>query len=391
MRHYLSWLLGAALCVLMVVACSGGGSSTTGASTTSATSSQPASATQAATKIGHVFVIVLENEDYASTFAGQASQAPYLAVTLPAQGAMLTQYFGIGHNSNDNYLAMISGQAPNLQTQADCQVYSDWIGLSTLDANGQVMGSGCVYPSTVKTVANQLEAGGLSWRGYMEDMGNTLTRDGSAVCSHPTLDAQDGTQSATAADGYATRHNPFMYFHSIIDNQSDCDAHVVNFGSLASDLQSVATTPNLSFITPNLCDDGHDNPCVNEGGKTGGLPAINTFLQTWVPKITSSPAFQKDGLLIITFDEAETSDQTACCNEPTGPNTFAPGLTGLGGGRIGAVLLSPFIKPGTVSNVPYNHYSMLRSVEDIFGLAHLGNAGQSGLAPFGSDVYTAQP
>ena len=64
------------------------------------------------------------------------------------------------------------------------------------------------------------------------------------------------------------------------------------------------------------------------------------------------------------------------------------GWNGPGGGRIGAVLLSPFIAPGTVSDVPYNHYSLLRSVEDIFGLPHLGYAGVAGLKAFGADVYT---
>ncbi len=65
-----------------------------------------------------------------------------------------------------------------------------------------------------------------------------------------------------------------------------------------------------------------------------------------------------------------------------------PGIIGPGGGRIGAVLLSPYIRPGTVSTRPYNHYALLRSVEDIFGLDHLGFAGQKGLQPFGADVYT---
>jgi hypothetical protein len=107
--------------------------------------------------------------------------------------------------------------------------------------------------------------------------------------------------------------------------------------------------------------------------------------------ITSSPAFRANGLLIITFDEAIDLDATACCHEPTGPNTAKPGFNGPGGGRIGAVLLSPFIAPGTVSDVPYNHYSMLRSVEDIFELPHLGYAGMHGLRPFGKDVYTRRP
>ncbi|HEX7942389.1 MAG TPA: alkaline phosphatase family protein, partial [Gemmatimonadaceae bacterium] len=91
---------------------------------------------------------------------------------------------------------------------------------------------------------------------------------------------------------------------------------------------------------------------------------------------------------IVTFDEALSIDASACCNERSGPNTSRAGINGPGGGRTGAVLLSPFIKPGTVSDAPYNHYAMLRSVEDIFGLPYLGYAGQAGLASFGGDVYT---
>jgi hypothetical protein len=115
---------------------------------------------------------------------------------------------------------------------------------------------------------------------------------------------------------------------------------------------------------------------------------VNSFLRHWVPIIRNSPAF-RDGLLIVTFDEASSMDASACCDEQPGPNTKSPGIHGPGGGRIGAVLISPFIKPGTVSNVPYNHYSMLRSVEDLFGLEHLGYAGRDGLRTFGADVYTA--
>src|SRR4029077_18769555 len=112
---------------------------------------------------------------------------------------------------------------------------------------------------------------------------------------------------------------------------------------------------------------------------------------TWVPKILASRAFRRDGLLIVTFDEAEASgsarDSSACCNEPTGPNTAMPALSGPGGGRTGAVLISKFIRPGSVNDTPYNHYSLLRSIEDLFRLDHFGYAGQAGVVPFGSDVY----
>ena len=355
--------------------------------------------------IGHVFVLVLENEGYAATF-GDPLADPYLASTLPSKGALLTQYFGTGHESNDNYVAMISGQAPNPQNQADCQIYDDFAGTGATAVDGQAVGSGCVFPVNVPTVANQLSENGLNWKGYMEDMGNVASRE-APVCGHPALNSQDQTQSAVAGDGYVTRHDPFVYFHSIIDDQAYCDAHVVPLGTisgalpsgtpagttgLVTDLARVSTTPQLSFIVPNVCDDGHDTPpCTNQASGPTALADVDTFLKSWVPKITSSPAFRRDGLLVITFDEADgppQGDSSACCNELPGPNSPLPGVTGPGGGRTGALLLSPFIHPGTVSATPYNHYSLLASIEDIFGLPRLGMAATVP-ATFGSDVFTA--
>jgi hypothetical protein len=111
-----------------------------------------------------------------------------------------------------------------------------------------------------------------------------------------------------------------------------------------------------------------------------------------VPLITHSPAFRKDGLLIITFDESDgsgTDGSSACCGEKPLPGArHLPGFRGPGGGRIGAVLLSPFIKPGAVSSVSYNHYSLLRTVEDVFRLQHLGYAAEPDLQSFGADVFS---
>ena len=160
---------------------------------------------------------------------------------------------------------------------------------------------------------------------------------------------------------------------------------VVPLTDMPADLSIAAATPNYNFITPNLCNDGHDTGCAN--GDPGDQKSINTFLQQWVPQILNSPAFREDGLLIITFDEAEPTDGSSCCNEPTGFNTPMPGITGRGGGRIGAVMISPFIKPGTVSDVPYNHYSQLKSIENMFGLPYLGYANQMDLVTFGKDIF----
>jgi hypothetical protein len=379
----------------------------------------PATPRVAMNTIRHVFVIMLENKTYSETF-GSGSAAPYLATTLPAQGALLNQYYGTGHVSLDNYLSFIAGQSPTNETDNDCTTGFNTITPGMAGANGQISGSGCVYPASVQTLADQLTAAKFTWKGYMGDMGNDPTRE-SATCGHPAIGTIDMTQAAEApsgtapqGDAYATRHDPFMYFHSIIDS-AQCAANVVKLNNLTNDLKSVATTPNFTFITPNLCDDGHDNPCAIDG-KPGGLNRINAFLQNWVPQITSSAAYKQDGLLLITFDESDitsaivngstetlTWSGATCCGQQPGPNLGAfpqtsvitSGATTInltkssfGGDLVGAVVLSQFVKPGTVSTQPYNHYSALASIEDIFGLPHLGFANAPGLVDFGTDVYT---
>ena len=333
----------------------------------------------AMTDVRHVFIVMLENQDYAKIF-GPDTVAPYLGIDLPKKGAMLNNYYATGHASLGNYLTLISGQPQAPATIADCRKYIDFTlagAPAPLDKDGIATGDGCVYPASVKTIADQLEEKGFTWRGYMEDMGNDPAREAKS-CARPAPGG-NGVLPATPSDAYAYRHNPFIYFHSIVDRLAVCDANVVNFDSLAHDLKSVDTTANYVFITPNVCNDGHDAPCKD--GRPGGLVTANAWLRVWIPRILASPAYRKDGLLIVTFDEAGT-DATACCNEPTGPNVKAPGYYGPGGGRIGAILISPFIRPGTVVNAALNHYGTLKSVEDIFGLAHLGYAADPSLSTF---------
>lgn len=320
-------------------------------------------------KPGHVFVINLENKDYDAAW-GPGSAAPYLSGTLRAQGVLLSEYYGIAHHSTPNYLAQISGQAANEMTRADCRTYAPFIPTGNSDP-GQVLGNGCVYPASVPTLPGQLSAAGKTWKGYMEDM-NT-------PCRHPAPGAKDDQQKAKPADQYATRHNPFVYFEQITSTP-DCRANVVDFTAFAGDLKSLATTPELSYITPNLCNDGHDAPCVD--GRPGGLATADAWLRAQVPLIQSSPAFKKDGLLVITFDEADGD-----AGDAGGPAGI-PG--GTAGGRVGALVLSPFTKGGTTSATPYNHFSLLASIEDIFYLPRLGYAQAPGLNSFGADVFSAR-
>ena len=399
-------------------------------------------------KISHILVIELENEGYAATF-GAGSPATYLNGTLRSKGELLQNYYATGHASLDNYIAQVSGQAPTPDTQADCAdngfAFAD-VTPGTPDADqatnpGQVDGQGCVYPTSVATIASQLDAKYApnktthvaAWRAYEQDMGNTPSRDGGTVdasggtdCGHPAVGATDTAEVATPADQYTTRHNPFVWFHSVIDNTAECNANVVPLGTLGStglpsptghlakDLHSESTTPRFGFITPNLCNDGHDATCAgpnSTGGHVGGLTGADQFLHAWMPLILGSPAYKHgDMLVVVTFDEADLGGPTAgaaCCNEASGPNTHAPGNAGAstdsaapGGGQVGAVLLNAkYIKPGSTDTAgSYNHYSALRSYEDLLGLTtggtdgegHLGYAAAKGLVPFGTDVFPAK-
>ncbi len=391
--------------------------------------------------INNILVIDLENEDASSTF-GSGSPATYLNGTLVPQGELLENYYATGHVSLDNYIAQVSGQAPTPQTAADCFGSYTNVSPGTDDANtstGQVDGTGCVYPAPTSTthgaptIADQLDAAYppnatthvASWREYAEDMGNDATRDngvtdplGGTDCAHPAINGTDNTEFAEAGDQYTDRHNPFIYFHSVIDNSAQCNANIVPLGTdvvgtpstfngvsladtftghLANDLSSMATTPKFGFITPNLCDDGHDATCAGtniEGGKTGGLVGADLWLKHYMPLIMASPAYQSGQMLVVvTADEGALNDSTGCCNEQHGPNDSS--ITG--GGRVGALLLNKqYIVPGTVDTTGYfNHYSALRSYEDLLGLSsggadglgHLGFAASPGLTPFGQDIF----
>ncbi len=317
---------------------------------------------------GHVFVINLENKGYDSVW-GDHSPAPYLSGTLRKKGVLLKNYYGIAHNSLPNYLAQISGQRPNDSTMADCHTYTEFNATGT-DSEGTLQGDGCVYPQDTQTLAGQLAAQGKTWKGYMEDM--------QEPCEHPALGEPDNHIKASPESQYSTHHNPFMYFRSITSSP-DCARNVVNFAALAGDLKSVDTTPTLSYITPNLCHDGHDATCAD--GTTGGLDAVDGWLKEQVPAILSSPAYKQDGMLVITFDEAEGDS-----SGPPESDTASP-AGGAAGGKVGALVLSPFSNAGTSSDRAYNHYSLLASIEDFFFLPRLGLAGDPGVATFGDDVF----
>lgn len=344
--------------------------------------------------IKHVFVIMLSDQPYAATF-GPQSTAPYLSRALEKRGALLARYYAVAHEQLANGIALLSGQGPTPATAANCPVYAD-VAPATVGGEEQVAGDGCVYPSATATLPGQLTAKHLTWRAYVQGIGEAAGTP--PACAHPALGQPDPSSGQTpAGQPYATFRNPFVYFHALTDAPA-CAADDVGLSGLDADLSDAKRTPSLSYIVPDRCHDGSPGPCP--GGGPGGLPAADGLLGQIVPKILASAAYKHGGLLVITSDEAPSSgefaDSSSCCGQPRFPNL--PPATGVaaslppeGGGQVGALLLSPLIKPHTTSQEPYNHYSLLRTIEDLFGLEHLGYAAGAHVSSLEPSLFAAKP
>jgi hypothetical protein len=293
-------------------------------------------------RLGHVFTIVLENTSYEDVVSTSGRAAMPFLTGLTARGVTLDAMFATGHVSLDNYIALTSGQPPNALTSADCFQYN------------------CVYQHPHdKNVGDQLQAHDLSWKAYMEGM--------PTPCAHGVQGQLDPYLGFGPTGGYATRHNPFMYYSDVVDHPARCDAHDVPYTNFTSDL-AANKVPNYSLIVPNTCDDAHN------GGANCGLAAADAWLSANVPPILNSPAYARHGVLIITFDESKVSDTRGCCKTAQG-------------GRIFTLVLSPLsTHPGTHSATSYDDYSLLRTVQDGFGLGCLHKTCNHKNPPLGPEV-----
>ncbi len=335
--------------------------------------------------IKHVFVIMLDDEPYAEIF-GPESKAHYLAGTLEKKGELLLHYDAVAHEQLANGIALVSGQGPTTQTAENCPMFTA-LTPGGVGADGQTLGSGCVYPSSTATIGDELSAKHLNWRAYIEGIDEPGASAG--ACAHPGLGEADA--SATAGV-YATFRDPFVYFESVIASPS-CASDVVGVGALKGDLATSAGTPSLSYIVPSRCHDGSLSPC--SAGAAAGPADVDKFLETVVPQITSSKAYKKDGLLVITTDEAPSSgeygDSSSCCGQPsTYPNLAAVEGRGHGGGVVGALLLSPFVPAAKTTAEPYDHYSLLKTIEDLFKVKQLGYTGLSAVNSLSPALFTAK-
>jgi len=348
--------------------------------------------------VKHLFLVVLPPARYDDAF-GPDSKAPYLATDLTKKGELVPNYYAVTGSPLANKIALISGQGPNPDTLAGCTSYTDMDpGTESADTQqkGQVLGTGCVFPRSTLTLADELVANGRTWKAYVADPPPpAASRQDTTTSTEAT--PTDTTTTVTPATPPAqvcgrTPDTPFVSFHSVID-LPNCADSFGGMDQLTTDLSAATSTPSLAYIEPHLPD----------------LAADDAFLKDLIPKITDSPAYKDGGLIAITFanspQDGDTPDSSACCAEPVYPNIPAPPpadpaapvvalppgadiATG-GGGRVGLLLMSPFVKAGTTAVSSYNHYSLLRSIEDLFGLQPTGYAGYLGLLAFDSVIYNA--
>ncbi len=274
-----------------------------------------------------VFLIVMENHNWRDIH-GSAS-APYINGTLLSIGAHAERYMnppGL-HPSEPNYIWLEAGDA-----------------LGITDDNGVATN----HRSSTHHLVNQIEAAGLGWKSYQEDI--------------------DGMTCALfGVRNYASRHNPFVYFDDVTNGNDPhaprCIKHVRPHAELATDLAADHVAA-YNFITPNLCNDMHDSCAPRNNPIAQG----DAWLAAEIPKIMGSAAYQRNGVILITWDEGEPGD-----------------------GPIGLIALSHRARPGYAGSMAYTHSSTLKTVQELLAVGPLlGGAAKAGTNDL-SDLFTTSP
>ncbi len=276
-----------------------------GASKTAVTITVSSSSTVPASS--HVFLVLEENHSYSSVIG--SSSMPYLN-SLASKYGLATQYYANTHPSIGNYFMMTAGQI-----------------ITTNDSLCSTV--------TQDNIVRHLLTAGKTWKSYAEG----LPSAGYTGC---------GTGY------YVKRHNPLAYFSDVANSSEKYN--LVPFSKFPTDLAN-NTLPNFSFIVPNLLHDAHD----------GTLSAADSWLKSNIAPLIASPTFQKDGILIIVFDESFGTD------------------TAHGGGHVAAVVIGPKVKPGCKSTILYQHQNLLKTAMKALGLTSF--PGAAGSAASMSDFF----
>ena len=276
----------------------------------------------------HVFIIMMENTGY-DTLIGNPN-APFINFAANTTG-LATSYFGVTHPSQPNYIAATSGALNGVPDDNDI----------TID---------------VPNIVDQLEAHGKSWKAYMQSF---------SLCSTP-LDHACGFQL------YERKHNPFISYKDVQTSPARV-ANIVDFTQFATDLAS-NTVPDYVWISPDQCHDMHGrgatpaDPC-----DFSQVPALisagDTFLLNTVNAIMTSKAWTGNSVIFIVWDESDFTgsgpfgfgDTSGCCDANPG------------GGHVVGLVISNFLRFARSSDRPFNHYSMLSTIQQSWHLGCLGN------------------
>jgi hypothetical protein len=325
-----------------------------GTTTLPAIAAKPVQKTEGVPRFGNVFVIIGENTEITQI---NAQTTPYIATTLAPRSAWLNHYYAVTHFSLANYIAMTSGQY-------------------TACHQGDYGPEDC--HQDIDNLFGQLNAARISWTSWMESM------------PEPCAIADAG--ASKILNSYDVKHNPAVYYDAIegpdgvwsATSTSDlCKAAVVPAGTTGPNDMSAfdaalasGRTARFNLIIPNECENGHDTCPPNPPSATG---QFDEFLRREVPKILASPAFGANGVLIITYDEGTSTGGGGGANGSTPchawvdcPNFFD------GGGNVPFLVISNLVRVGVFDTYVYDHYSLLRTLENGFGIRqHLGAAGSA--------------
>lgn len=337
-------------------------------------------------EVKHAFLIVLGEGGYDETF-GAAAATPYLSRVLPKKGELLPNYYGVTSGVLANEIALLSGQGPTTETAANCPDYTAIAPGIVSAVAEQVEGAGCVYGKEVKSLPTQLSEKEVTWRAYVEDMENGGAIGQPWRCRKPTLGGPD-TSAPVPGDQYATWRNPVVYFSAIAEGD-ECEKDDVGFELLTKDLSAKKKTPALSLIFPNLCHSGGEYEC--EPGAPKGAQGIAQELKTLVPAIMASPAYEEGGLILITSAQAKQTgegvDQESCCLAPEYPNLAATD----GGGKVGLLMISPFVEPGKVEEAEYaNHFTLLKTLATMLGVEPTGYAAEEAVSTLSPELFVTE-
>jgi hypothetical protein len=338
-----------------------------------------------APSLKHIFYIMMENHSRTEIVGN--TEAPFIT-SLAMQYGQATSYYGVTHPSSPNYLAAISGDfqgvwddckaGPEVTCAPEEFVTNSGDGTdSDLLTPAQAANSASIpHWFSGQNIVDELEESGKTWVAYMESIPAT----GDTSEFWPYAEATDagpegGLDYSNPRKLYAQKHDPFMYFEDIRTNANRMNK-IVPFTTFATDMANPASKiPNFVWISPNQCNDMHGVSTANAAalGIMGcdvdamDITIGDNFVKSTVTTIMASPAWTDGAAIVIVFDEDDYVGTSGCCNSPVGATAV------LGGANVPAIVISSLLTAPVTSTDPYNHYSLLATIQNIWGLPCLAN------------------